>query len=86
VTSADQDLWADPHGEFLSCKHADPVYRLLGLDGLGVDRMPILDRPVKKGTIGYHVRSGGHNLAEYDWQQFMDFADTHFVTSGRGRN
>ena len=86
VTSADQDLWADPHGEFLSCKHADPVYRLLGLDGLGVDQMPGLDRPVNKGTIGYHVRSGGHDLTEYDWQQFMNFADMHFVASGRGGN
>jgi len=79
VTSADQDLWADPHGEFLSCKNADPVYRLLGLDGLGIDRMPGLDRPVNKGLIGYHVRSGGHNLTGYDWQQFMNFADMHFV-------
>jgi len=86
VTSADQDLWADPHGEFLSCKHADPVYRLLGLDGLGVDRMPGLDRPVQRGLIGYHVRSGGHDLTEYDWQQFMNFADAHFATSGRGKS
>jgi hypothetical protein len=86
VTSADEDLWADPKGEFLSCKHADPVYRLLGLAGLGVDRMPGLDRPVQNGSIGYHVRSGGHDLTEYDWQQFMNFADMHFVTSGRSRN
>jgi len=82
VTSADEDLWCDPKGEFLACKHADPVYRLLGVKGLGVDRMPGLDRPIKTGTIGYHVRSGRHNLTEYDWQQFMDFADLHFVTSG----
>ena len=79
VTSADKDLWADPRGEFLSCKHADAVYRLLGVKGLGVDRMPGLDRPVQKGAIGYHVRSGGHNLTSYDWQQFMNFADTHFA-------
>jgi len=79
VTSADKDLWADPKGEFLSCKHADAVYRLLGVKGLGGDRMPGLDRPVRKGAIGYHVRSGGHNLTRYDWQQFMNFADTHFA-------
>lgn len=78
VASADQDLWADPRGEFLACKHADPVYGLLGLKGLGVEQMPGLEQPVQKGFIGYHVRSGGHGLTEYDWQRYMDFADMHF--------
>jgi hypothetical protein len=78
VTSADGDLWADPRGEFLACKHAGPVYRLLGLRGLGVRGMPGLDQPVQKDIIGYHVRSGRHDLTEYDWQRFMDFADMHF--------
>jgi hypothetical protein len=77
VTSADEDLWADPKGEFLACKHADAVYRLLGIKGLEADSMPGLDRPIKTGNIGYHVRSGRHNLTTYDWQQFMDFADIH---------
>jgi len=77
VASADEDLWADPKGEFLSCKYADPVYKLLGVKGLKADRMPGLNRPIKTGKIGYHVRSGGHNLTAYDWQQYMDFADTH---------
>ena len=83
VTSADKDLWADPRGEFLACKNAAPVYQFLGVKGLGVTAMPGLDNPVQKGTIGYHVRSGGHNLTQYDWQQFMDFADMHFAAMGR---
>jgi len=83
VTSADKDLWADPRGEFLSCKHAGAVYRLLGLNGLGTGRMPALDKPINKGTIGYHIRSGGHGLTEYDWQNFMDFADKHFALRSR---
>lgn len=86
VASADEDLWADPRGEFLACKHADPVYRLLGVGGLGTDQMPNLDQPVQKGMIGYHIRSGGHALTEYDWQQYMAFADRHFAALGRGKN
>ena len=82
VASADKDLWADPRGEFLACKHAEPVYRLLGLNGLGADRMPALDTPAKTGMIGYHVRSGGHALTAYDWENFMDFADKHFGPPG----
>jgi hypothetical protein len=78
VASADEDLWADPRGEFLSCKHADSVYRLLGVKGLEAEEMPALDKPVQQGRIGYHIRSGGHALTEYDWQRYMDFADRHF--------
>ncbi len=77
VASADRDLWADPRGEFLSCVHAGPVYRLLGLKGLGVNTMPDLDQSIQNGHIGYHVRSGGHDLSEYDWEQYMNFADKH---------
>jgi len=79
VASADEDLWADPLGEFLACKHADSVYRLLGVNGLGVEDMPGLNQPEQQGAIGYHIRSGGHALTEYDWQRFMDFADVHLT-------
>jgi hypothetical protein len=78
VASADHDLWADPRGEFLSAKHASPVYHRLGVKGLEAETMPPLDKPVQKGNIGYHVRSGGHALTEYDWERYMDFADRHF--------
>jgi hypothetical protein len=82
VGSAAEDLWADPKGEFLGAFHAEPVYRLLGRPGLGVVTQPPNDTPVG-GTIGYHVRRGGHALSTYDWERYLDFADRHLVATGR---
>lgn len=78
VASAGEDLWADPLGEFLSCIHASPVYRLLEVKGLEAENMPPLDSPIHAGRIGYHIRTGGHNLTEYDWHRYLDFADKHW--------
>jgi hypothetical protein len=80
VASAAEDLWADPKGEFLSAKHAEPVYRLFGKEGLGVEEMPGLNRPVGR-TIGYHIRSGKHDVTDYDWEQYLNFAERHFRRS-----
>lgn len=83
VASASEDKWADPEGEFLSCVHAGPVYRLFGLRGLGSAKMPKPNQPLHDGHIGYHMRAGKHNLVEYDWNCFMDFADKHWKKAGK---
>ena len=78
VASASKDGWADPEGEFLSCVHAEPVYRLFNLQGVGATKMPKVQQPLHTGHIGHHIRDGKHNLTEYDWNRYMDFSDQHW--------
>jgi pimeloyl-ACP methyl ester carboxylesterase len=79
ISSASEDLWADPQAEYLCGVAATPVYRLFDVEGLRSDAFPAPDTPLHEGKIGYHLRSGQHLLTEYDWQQFMNFADKHLA-------
>jgi hypothetical protein len=74
VASAVEDRWSDPRGEFLACVAAEPAWRLFDREGLATGSYPAIDTPVGR-TIGYHVRSGRHELLAYDWQRCADFLD-----------
>jgi hypothetical protein len=77
IASAEQDKGADPIGEFESAKAASAVYQLFGRDGLPTTTLPPLNTSVQ-GTIGYHIRTGGHDVINLDWHYFLQFLDTHF--------
>ena len=76
VASAIDDTGSDPLGEFLGAKAASPVWCLLGETGLTSQKWPAVDQPVK-GRVSYHVRSGGHDVTEFDWTQYLNFADRY---------
>ena len=74
VSSAQDDLWADPISEFLSCVAASEVYEKLGLKGfIYPNRLPKAGDVFHKGNIGYHLRAGKHYLSREDWINFIKF-------------
>ena len=78
VATSVEDGWADPRGEYLAAFHAGEVYELLGKKGVEFLEYPTTATAYLDQEIGFHLRPGGHYIAEYDWQRFMDFADHHF--------
>ena len=56
--------------------HAGAVYELFGLKGVGVAKQPKIDQPVGH-RIGYHIRTGKHDVTDFDWEQYLNFADRH---------
>lgn len=79
VGSAEEDLGADPKGEFLALKHGSAVYeKIFHLPVDVPDQMPPVNQPIIESYTGYHIRSGEHDLDLYDWDQYIKFADFHF--------
>ncbi len=74
VASAEGDKWADPRGEMLSLYHAGPVFELLGRKPLPNDDVATVNKPIQT-DVGYHIRSGKHDVTDFDWTQYLKFAD-----------
>lgn len=73
VASAEEDQWADPKGEFLSAHCTFPVYSLFGKKGIASQKMPAVNQPIQN-TVSYHVRTGVHDVTDYDWEQYLIWA------------
>ncbi len=76
IISATEDLWSDPKGEFLSGVAASPVYRLLGVEGIGQNEWPA-PQQLLSSRIGYYLRPGKHDVTLEDWQAMVTFADIY---------
>ena len=77
VSSATEDAWAGQRGEFAAAALASRVWNLYGKAGLVHHGFPKPDQPLHAGNVGYHLRSGLHDITRYDWRCYMDFADGH---------
>lgn len=76
LQTGDEDFWSDPKGEFLAAVAAEPVFELLGKQGLDTDQMPQPGEPILH-TIGYFMHKGGHGSLPSDWEYFIKFMKMH---------
>ncbi len=76
LSTGSLDQWSDPKGEFLAARAAEPVYKLLGKEGLDTDAFPPLDHAIMH-DIGFSCHTGKHDILPEDWDRFLDFADMH---------
>lgn len=74
--NASEDQWANPDGQFTILQAADPVYRLLGVQGLAHHAQPPLNT-LSPGRLGYWQRPGRHEMNAQDWQTFIAYAKRH---------
>jgi hypothetical protein len=44
--------------------------------------MPPANKPVMD-TLGYHIRTGKHDITAWDWEQYLAFADRHLKKAAR---
>ncbi len=74
LTTAVEDVWSNPAGQFQMLKAAEPAYKLIGSAGCSADKMPevnaLIDSP-----LGYWIRPGKHSMNKDDWKTFCDYAD-----------
>ncbi len=73
ISCATEDTWSNPEGQFEMARAADPVYRLLGVEGLKAKTMPATGDLVNS-RLGYFIRPGKHSMTKVDWEAFWEFA------------
>ncbi|MBQ1195022.1 MAG: hypothetical protein IIX44_02135 [Clostridia bacterium] len=76
VASAEEDAWACPKNEFLSCTLASDFYKKHGGKGFPADSMPECGKPITGGDIGYHIRKGSHYQSREDWNYYIKFLES----------
>lgn len=79
VASAEDDLWADPVGAFNSLQYAKSAFALYGFEVIGAEE-PAVDTAFFCESMGYHVRSGWHDMQAEDWAFYLDYMDQYFLT------
>jgi hypothetical protein len=78
LQTGNTDKWSDPYGEFLAAVAAEPVYKLLGKQGLGTTVFPAAGEPILH-DLGYVMHEGGHGTVPSDFDVYIRFIEMHLM-------
>lgn len=79
IASAVEDQWADPKGEYLSGYYAGPAYELYKKDTFSSPESPGIDQPRMTESVSYHIRTGKHDVTQFDWEQYIRWANQYVI-------
>lgn len=75
-SSAREDRWSDPKGEYLSMQLGSRVFSTIYGKAVSFPtEFESLKGPVLQPFAGYHIREGEHNLTWEDWSHYVDFVE-----------
>jgi PelA/Pel-15E family pectate lyase len=82
ATSASEDLWSDPEGEFLTLTATAPLYEFLGFPKpLASTKWPNPGKPINS-RLGYFLRKGPHDVTLEDWRATLAWANRQLKYQG----
>ncbi len=77
VASAENDMYADPKGEFLATINASAAW---GNDGIDPDAgFPVPASGLGEKSVRYFIRHGEHDCTTENWDDLLKFAKKHFI-------
>lgn len=85
VANANDDLWADPQGAWNSLLASRPAFELYGQEVISEDCLaegetqPHAGQSVWSADMGYHKRSGWHDIQSEDWAFYLDYMDQYLA-------
>ena len=74
LSNAEEDVWANPDGQFALIAAAAPAYALFEKDTKVPAARPVLNELLNE-PIGYFIRPGKHSMTTADWKIWLDYAD-----------
>ena len=72
LSTAHEDIYSDPLGEFYALKGVQDIYKLYNSVIPDMSKFPAIDQ-LLEGDIGYRIRKGIHELTPDDWRCLLIF-------------